>query len=204
MRVTTTRRAEYAAATKRAIEQAAHDLFSRQGFKTTTVDMIARQARVAPATVYAVAGGKQGLLRTVIASATTSPETEEIKQRLADAPDAAGLVRYLTHQTRLKFADWHDVMRVVAETASQDPAVADALRLAAESRREGFRRAAGRLHDLGALHDGLTVDRAADIIWFYLDNASYFALTDTNGWPLDDAEAFLHDQLRGALLRTTA
>jgi AcrR family transcriptional regulator len=197
--VTTTRRAEYAAATKRAIEHAARDLFGQHGFKDTTVDMIAKEARVAPATVYAVSGGKQGLLRTVIESATTSTETDAIKERLATAPDAAGLLHYLAHQTRLKFADWHGMMRVVAETAAQEPAAAEGFRLAAASRREGFQRAATRLRELGALREDLTVERATGIIWFYLDNAAWFSLTDGNGWTLDDAEAFLHDRLRDAL-----
>src|SRR5689334_18609086 len=69
----TGRRAEYAEATRVAIATAARELFMQQGYFGTTVDDIAAAARVAPATVYAVGGGKQGLLKSVIESATTAP-----------------------------------------------------------------------------------------------------------------------------------
>lgn len=196
----TSRRAEYAAATKRAIEDAARELFVRHGYRGTTVDMIAKEARVAPATVYAVAGGKQGLLRTVIESATTSPERVAVKEQLSSSDDPAELLRYLARQTRLTFEDWRGMMRVVAETASQEPAAAEGLRIARESRRDGFTRTAQRLQELGALRTGLSVARAADVIWFYQDNAAYYSLVDDNGWSPEDAEEFLHEQLRSALL----
>jgi AcrR family transcriptional regulator len=53
----TSRRAEYAEATRKAIADAARQLFCQRGYFATKVDDIANQARVAPATVYAVLGG---------------------------------------------------------------------------------------------------------------------------------------------------
>jgi AcrR family transcriptional regulator len=53
-----TRRAEYAHATCQAILCEARRLFSERGYFATKVDEIASGARVAPATVYAVWGGK--------------------------------------------------------------------------------------------------------------------------------------------------
>ena len=52
------RRAEYAKATEAAIIAAARALFAQRGYVSTKVDDIAERARVAPATVYAVTGGK--------------------------------------------------------------------------------------------------------------------------------------------------
>jgi hypothetical protein len=69
-----TRREEYAAATRQAIFDAAHLLFAKRGYFATKVEDIAAKARVAPATVYAVAGGKQGLLQTLIPNARLSIE----------------------------------------------------------------------------------------------------------------------------------
>ena len=51
-------------ATRQAIVKAARQLFSERGYFATKVDDVAALARVAPATVYAVSGGKQGLVRT--------------------------------------------------------------------------------------------------------------------------------------------
>src|SRR5580698_7101712 len=71
------RREEYAEATRRAIVAAARRLFSERGYFATKVDEIAALARVAPATVYAVSGGKQGLLRTLMDIGTTAPVVAE-------------------------------------------------------------------------------------------------------------------------------
>ena len=71
-----TRRQEYAQATRQAIVEAARRLFAERGFFATKVDDIAAEARVAPATVYAVTGGKQGLLAELITTWTTDPIVE--------------------------------------------------------------------------------------------------------------------------------
>jgi AcrR family transcriptional regulator len=61
-----TRRQDYAEATRPAIIDAARRLFAERGYFATKVDDIAAEARVAPATVYAVTGGKQNLLDILI------------------------------------------------------------------------------------------------------------------------------------------
>ena len=60
------RRQEYAEATWRAVVTAARELFGEAGYSRTTVQQIARRARVSPATVYAQCGGKRGLLKTLM------------------------------------------------------------------------------------------------------------------------------------------
>ena len=57
-----TRRDEYAQATRQAILDAARQLFAERGYFATKVDDIAAKARVAPATVYAVTGGKYAVI----------------------------------------------------------------------------------------------------------------------------------------------
>jgi len=44
--------------------------------------------------------------------------------------------------------------------------------------------AAQRLADIGALKPDVGVAAATDVLWFYFGYASYFTLTDENGWPL--------------------
>ena len=199
-KVSGSRRAEYAAATRRAIEVAARELFSTRGYFATTVEDIAVAARVAPATVYAVAGGKQGLLNTIIEARTTAPDVAETYAHIGTFGDAGELLRFITHETRVRFQGSRDLMRVVTDTAPHEPAAAQALRTAHDSLRGALARTARRLADLGALRDGIDVAAATDRLWFYLDNSAYFTLTDDNGWPLDKAEAWLYESLRAALL----
>jgi hypothetical protein len=52
---------------------AARQLLSGHGYFATKVDEIVALVRVAPATVYAVSVGKQGVLRTPMETATADP-----------------------------------------------------------------------------------------------------------------------------------
>lgn len=194
------RRAEYAAATRQAIHDAARELFVAKGFFATTVDDIAGAARVAPASVYAVAGGKQGLLAAIIEARTAAPDVEETFTRIAGVDDARELLRFITHATRVRFENSRSLMRVIVDTAPHDRGAAEALRVAHTSLREGLVHTARRLAELGALREGTGVEEAADTLWFYLGNGAYFTLTDDNGWPLDKVEAWLYNALHTALL----
>lgn len=196
---TTGRRAEYAEATRRAILTAARDLFIAQGYGATTVDDIAAAARVAPATVYAVGGGKKGLLASTVAAAATAAGVQEAYATITDHRDADGLLRWIVHETRARFERWSDLMRVVAEAAPTEPAAAAALDLARVSLRGGLARTAARLDSLGRLRAEVDVDQATDVLWFHLNNSAYSALTLDNGWSLDRAEGWLLEALRRAL-----
>jgi len=193
------RRAEYAEVTRQAIVTAARDLFVEHGYFGTTVDKIAEAARVAPATVYAVSGGKKGLLRSIVETATTAPNVQEAYEKILAFPDADGLLRWIVHETRRRFELWSGLMRVVADTAPYEPAAAEALELARASLRGALSRAGTRLHTLDALRAGIDADQATDVLWFHLSNAAYFSLTGDNGWSLDRAEDWLLESLRRAL-----
>jgi AcrR family transcriptional regulator len=194
------RRAEYAQATRQAILDAARDLFVRKGYFGTKVEEIARAARVAPATVYAVGGGKHGLLRTLIESGTTAEDIPGILARIESLSEPHELIRFLVHATRVKFEQWSGLMRQVAAAAPQEPTVRESQRIAHESLRGGLTLTAQRLAGMGALREGLDVTRAADVLWFYLSNAAYFIRTDDLGWSLDESEAWLNETLPFALL----
>jgi AcrR family transcriptional regulator len=65
-RYTSAVRAEQAAATRRAVLQAARDLFAEHGYAGTSITAIAARAGVAVDTVYAAAGRKPALLRELV------------------------------------------------------------------------------------------------------------------------------------------
>ncbi|MFE0359235.1 TetR/AcrR family transcriptional regulator [Streptomyces nigra] len=194
------RRAEYAAATRQAIHDAARELFIIKGYFATTVDDIATAARVAPASVYAVAGGKHGLLNSIIEARTTAPDVEETYARITGHEDANELLRFITHATRVRFEHTQDLMRVITDTAPHEPGAAQALRSAHASLRTGLNLTARRLAELKALRDGVDAESATDTLWFYLNNGAYFTLTGDNQWSLDKAEEWLLECLRTALL----
>jgi AcrR family transcriptional regulator len=196
----TSRRAEYAEATKQAIVASARRLFSEQGYFATKVDAIAADARVAPATVYAVTGGKQGLLQTLIDAWTTAPSVAEAYERIAVETDPEALIRFVADLTIRMRKDWGDIMRVVLATAPNDPTASEGLALAINRYRGGYVTAAERLAELKGLRPGLTVDDAVDLLWFYFGLQSLFTLIDDNHWSYEKAETWLTDQAIKALL----
>ena len=194
------RRAEYAETTRRAAVDAARRLFSAKGYFATTVNEIAKAARVSPATVYAVNGGKQGLLRTLIDEWSVAPVVAQARERIENLDDPIEILRYLAELPRQMRQDYGDVMRVVIGVAPHDETAAEGLALAT-SRYRGFDAfVAQRLTDLGALREGLDADEATDILWFYLGYAGYFTLVDDNGWSYAKAEKWLYTAVSAALL----
>ena len=191
------RRDEYAAATRAAIIDAARRLFAERGYFATRVDDVADLARVAPATVYAVTHGKQGLLRTLIEQWSAWPRLEEYYALVEAAADADEVLRITAAGTRETREQWGDVIRVVLATAPHDQDAAAGLAVATERYREALRRAAERLVAVRGIE--LERDRIVDVLWFYFGYASYFTLHDDNGWSYAEAERWLLEQARSAL-----
>lgn len=186
--------------TRRSIVAAARDLFATRGYVATRVEDIARSARVAPATVYAVGGGKQGLLRQLVHAWMHSPAIGSAYERIAALDDPDAVLRETAAGTRAVREEWGDIIRVVLATAPHDPTAAQALATATEAYRQGLLRTAQRLVDLGALREAASVDHAVDVLWFYFGYSGYTTLVDDAGWTLDRAEHWLHRAARAALL----
>jgi AcrR family transcriptional regulator len=195
------RREEYAEATRRAIVAAARRLFSERGYFATKVDEIAALARVAPATVYAVSGGKQGLLRTLMETVTTDPIVEAMIRRVAQLDDPLVILNLVAATVRSVREEAGDIMRVLLNTAPHDKAVSESLAIATTRYREAFVPIAQRLMDLGALREGFDLDQTVDVLWFYFGYSGLFTLHDENGWSYERAERWLCNEASRALLR---
>ena len=194
------RRAEYAEATRRAIIAAARELFAKRGYTATKVDEVAALARVSPATVYAVAGGKQGLLHTLVDDWTQAPEVDDAYRAIESSNTAEAVLHTVASLTRRMRRDWGDVMRIVLATAPLDSTAATNLQIATKRYRAGLRAAAVRLADFGALKSDMTVDDATDVLWFYFGYAGFFTLMDDNGWSSERAERWLREMAALSLL----
>ncbi|WP_410604693.1 TetR/AcrR family transcriptional regulator [Amycolatopsis sp. lyj-90] len=198
------RRSEYAQLTRQAILDAARELFVRKGYFDTKVEEIALIARVAPATVYAVGGGKHGLLRTLIESGTTAEDITEILARIKSITEPRELIGFIVHATRGKFEQWSGLMRQVVAAAPREPSVREVLQIAHDSMRGGLALTARRLADMGALREGVEASHATDLLWLHLCDAAYFIRTDDLGWSLEESETWLNEALPCALLAPSA
>jgi AcrR family transcriptional regulator len=193
------RRSDYAEATRQAIVDAARLLFARKGYFLTTVEDIAKEARVAPTTVYAVSGGKQGLIRTLVDVWAQAPIVAESLAELAELSDPDELLGRVAAVVRSMREEYGDIMRMLLTTAPHNEDVREALATGTERYRSAIASVAVRLGELGGLHPDMTVRQATDTLWFYFGYAGYFTLIDDNGWSYDQAEQWLVKQARMAL-----
>jgi hypothetical protein len=53
---------------------------------------------------------------------------------------------------------------------------------------------AQRLLDLGALREGMDLNQAVDVFWFYFGYTGLFTLHDDNGWLYERAKQWLCGQ----------
>jgi AcrR family transcriptional regulator len=195
------RRQEYAEATRQAILDAARQLFAERGYFATRVEDIATAARVAPATVYAVGGGKYGLLQTLVQVWSTAPDIEATDVDILRLSDPAEIIRLVSARARGMREVYGDIMRTILATAPNDPAVAATTSEATTVYRDALTRISQRLAELGALREDVDVTRATDVLWLYFGYAGLFTMHDDNGWSWDQAEQWLADQAIHALLR---
>jgi AcrR family transcriptional regulator len=195
------RRDEYAEATRRAIVCAARQLFCEKGYFATRVDEIAAVARVAPATVYAVAGGKQGLLRTLAEIWTEAPIIAAMIARAQELHDPTAILCLVAASCRSMREDFGDVIRVLRTTAPHERLIAESLAIATGKYRQAFVPIGQRLSELGALHDELDLAQAVDVLWFFFGYSGFLTLHEENGWSFQRAEHWLCREASRALLR---
>jgi AcrR family transcriptional regulator len=183
------RRAEAAAATKQAILDAARKLFTEKGYAATTIADIAREARVASATVYTSIGGKHLLLAEIARAGAADPELGAFLAGLAKVHDAREVIRLAAAGTRFSAEKNADLFDIIEMNAPFEEVVAE---IAKDSERR-FRYGAGklvrRLHELKALRGSLA--EAEDTVVYFFGHASWRRLIADFGWSYDKAEKWL-------------
>jgi TetR/AcrR family transcriptional regulator of autoinduction and epiphytic fitness len=195
------RRQKQARQTRRRILAAAHELFTRHGYAATTIQQIADQADVAWQTVYSVFGTKAAILSAVFDVAVAGddepvPVAErpfvQAIQEAADPEEKAGIFARHLRESAARTAG---VLSVIDSAASTDPEIAGLWRTLRDQGLRGMTLAASGFQEQGILRPGLSVGRAADILWLYIGPWAYRVLVTERGWTLDEYEAWLADTL---------
>jgi len=195
------RRQKKAGQTRLRILTAAAELFTRQGYTATTIQQIAEQADVAWQTVYSVFGTKAAILSAAFDVAVAGddepiPVAERpFVQAIRTAADPREKAGIFAHHLRESAARTAGVVSVIESAATTDPEIAALWRKLRDQGLRGMTLAATGFRDQGALRPGLTIARAADILWLYLGPWSYRVLVTQRGWTLDEYEAWLADTL---------
>ena len=194
-------RKQQAAATRRQIALAARRRFSADGYSATTIEAIAIEAGVSPATVYKVFGTKRAMAGELLTLVDEQAGIEGFRALLATGTDPSELLATCVQLGRSLFEHSGDIIAAVRGAAEVEPRLC---RVYAEGRRRhraGCTSLAQRLHTMGALRDGIDAAWAAGIISLCTDNDTFDKLTNLFGWTLDECEERLTAQARELLLR---
>jgi AcrR family transcriptional regulator len=198
------RRQEQARRNRNRIVDAAEQRFLGDGYGLTTIAAIAGDAGVSADTIYKAFGGKPGLVRAIRARALegTGPEPAE---RRSDAlhdheSDPRKIIEAwgaLTVEVAPRVAP---ILLLIRAAAATDPEVAALLDEMDRDRARRMTENARRLHRAGHLRPGMTVARAADVLWTYSAPELYELLVLRRGWPLRRYGRFIADAMIDALL----
>jgi AcrR family transcriptional regulator len=198
------RRREQARQTRAAILDVARRRFLTDGYAPTTIAAIAQDARVSVDTIYKAFGGKPGLVNAICQQALTGegPVPAEVRSDAIQAhePDPRKIIRdwgKLTAEIAPRVAPILLLVRAAATAHSEMARLQsqlDAQRLKRMSHN------ASNLANTGSLRRGMTVRRAAEIMWTYSSPELYELLVLTRGWPPKRYSTFIADAMIAALL----
>jgi AcrR family transcriptional regulator len=190
------RRAEQAAATRRAILAAAHELFVERGYAATTMAAIAQSAGVTSKSVHAVAEKSQ-LLLLAFDQAVVGDDAEvavadrpEFRAVAAtkDPHERARLVGQIGAETMLRL---YPIYRAFEQGAATDERLREAWRDQQQRRRADIRILVDAIAEAEGLRDGLSVDDATDTVWAVLTWHPVALLVEEGGWSRERIAAWI-------------
>ena len=200
------RRQQQAEATRREILRAARRLFAAQGYVSTTLPAIAREAGVSAPTVTATFGTKPAILDALIRVEVRGDEeptplaARTRWQEMLREPDPvrqlmlnAATLRHIHERTT-------DIFEIVRGAATAEPEIATLRRSLNVQRLEDKRLLAQSLNEKEALRSGLTVAQATDVLWALGSADMYRMLVVDRGWSPEQYEQWLASSLVHSLL----
>ena len=201
------RRREQAAATRRAILEAAQRLFERDGYAATSVPAIAAEAGVALKTVYVAFEAKANLLNVLWDTRLGGGE-EAIPvlerawyRRLLAEPDPERKLRILAAQARNVKTRSGALLEVIRNASTADTEIAELWSRIQTKLLDVQRSVVEQLDEQDALASGLDVATATDILWTLNHPTVWHLLVRERGWSAGQYERWLGDAFCSQLLR---
>jgi len=180
---------------------AAGRLLADRGYAGMTIAAVAREAGVAPETVYAAFGNKRTLVGALVQTAVRGGDPAPAAAQAGAAAVAAATDQ--REQVGLFAADVVERLERVgpvlqALTASGEPELAELLARVDRDRLEGLRRFVAVLERGGPLRTDAAA--ATETVWALASPELYGMLTARRGWSRERYRDWLADTLASALL----
>jgi AcrR family transcriptional regulator len=196
-------REHQAAATRRAVLDAAAHLFRERGYSATTIEQVAARAGVSKPTVFTAVGNKQALMSAVRDVAIAGDDDpipvgqRPAAQAIADEPDqdrAAELIAAHLTAVAGRYAPIYDMLRGAAATG--EPELRQLWTTEEDQRLIGARHWTSVLAAKAPLRDDLNPETAADIMWLLMAPDNYSRLVHGRDWPPDHYQHWLTKAIR--------
>jgi len=196
--------------TRQRILEATRGLVVERGYRATTVAEIARRAGIHVDTVYELVGRKPVLLRVLVEQALSgadgavvAEEREYVKAVRAEPDPARKLAIYAraVREIQVRMAPLH---LAVQDASATEPEAQQIWREISDRRAANMRKLAADLKAAGGLRAGMSIDKAADVIWATNSSELYVLLTAERGWSADEYEDWLAETWRRLLLPDNA
>ena len=203
-------RADRARETRRRLLDAASTHFLETGYASTSIAAIAGTAGVSVDTVYKTFGSKIGLLKEVLDVTIGGDDVpvalleragpkalrEETDQRMQVKMLAAGVTGQLE---RIRPLD--DILRSAAAVDREAAALREDIQV--RQRRAAMRTIVGWIAARGRLRDGLSVNRAAQVVWTLTSPEVHLLMRDMGGWSEASYRAWLEQAIADGILGKT-
>jgi len=178
-----------ASATRRAVLDAARELFIAQGYGATTVEQIAQRAGVSKPTVFTAVGSKQMVLRAIRDRAIAGddepipvarrPATDQIRAE----PDQRRAVQLLARHlagVASRYAQINEVLHAAADGGEED--LRELWETEENQRLTGAQFWVEVLTGKGRLRAGLRHSDAVDVMWLLMSPDNYYRLAHRRRW----------------------
>ncbi len=180
---------------RQTLVDTAREMLLHDGYAATTVPNLARACGVSAESVYKRFAGKSGLVRAVAAQALqgVGPVAAETRSDALPTGDLESLVRgwgLLASEVAPRVAP---ILLIVHTAAAHDREIAELRDELDDARRARMTDNARRIADAGLLPEGLSIERAGDILWTYSSPQIYDLLVLRSGWNLDQYANFIAD-----------
>ena len=202
------RRESRARETRRRVIEAGLRLFVDRGYIPTTVQAIAQEAGVAPATIYQAFGTKQAILAAaldVTIAGDDAPRAVLDRDWVADArrePDARQQLRLIVEgacQIAARTAPLKDVMR---DAAAAEVAARELIRQDHERRHRTQEGLVDQLIERRPLRAGIDRRRAVDTFFALVNSATYELLVTQRGCTKTEWQNWVVDLIERELFGT--
>ena len=194
------RRQEQASHTRERIFKAALHQLKDKGYANMSLDSIAREAGVAPQTVYSVCGSKKGALARILDGIMAENKYDKIRDAVLQMRDKNERVAAMAHFHTMMQHSTAPGFELLRGVGVIDPELSELEKDKDTMLYERCFAAMKQMADLGMLKKNLTAEEATDLLWGYAASGIYRRLVVGRGWSLERYTAQAEKVFRFLLL----